>query len=148
MNEKRQHKRSPFYLETEVFKIAETQREEESSLHCKCRDISNGGLSFYSSRQYGKGDVVRVRIKLPESSVNQESGKNVDSISVLAKVMYSNMLAEEQCSVTGIQFLNIYQQDFDILCSFIVDRMSENKSFVATSSPLCLSKKSSVRQIK
>jgi len=148
MIEKRKHKRSPFHLETVVVTVSETLEEEGSPIHCQCRDLSNGGLSFFSPVQLQKGDIVRVRIILPESRVYKGKETNIDSISIIAKVMYSKILHEQQNSLTGIQFLNIYQQDFDILCSYIVDTMRDKKQYATTSAPLCLSKKNSVKQIK
>lgn len=148
MVEKRKHKRTPFSLEMEIFKVTESKEEEGSNIRCKCRDISDGGLSFYSLKHFVKGDVLRVRVILSESRVYEEEKGNIDSIGLLAKVMYSRQSPEKQCQLTGVQFLNIYQQDYDTLCSYIVDTMSDNKRFAVTSSSLCLSKKSSIKQIK
>ena len=148
MVEKRKYKRSPFHLKAEVVPISEALEEEGNPIHCSCRDLSNGRLSFISQVQLCKGDIVRTKIILPETRVYKGKETSIDSVSIVAKVMYSNILDKEKNVLTGIKFLNIYKQDYDMLCSYIVDTMSDSKQFSATSTPLCLSKKSSVIQIK
>lgn len=148
MIEKRKYKRHPFHLETEVYRLADSNDLGGEFIRCRCRDISNGGLSFYSPQELKEGELIRVRIMLPASDFHEIDEELEESISILAKVIYSNCLPDDEGNLTGICFLNIYQQDFDILCSHIVENMSKSEDFRMTSSSLCLSKKHSVKQIK
>lgn len=145
--EKRKHKRIPFHLTTEISKIAAVEDQGLKYITCTCRDISNGGLSFFSFEQFERGDILRVRVIFPESRFKKEEDREDHALHLLAKVMYSRVVATEEFNLTGVEFLNIYQGDYDILCSYLVEVMGENKSYEATSQPLCLSRKSSVKQI-
>ncbi len=145
--EKRKHKRFSFHLTTEICKIAAAEDQGLKYITCTCRDISNGGLSFFSFKQFERGDILRVRVILSESRFMKEKNKEDNTLHFLAKVMYSRFAVSEEFNLTGVEFLNIYQGDYDILCSYLVEVMGENKSFEATSRPLCLSRKSSVKQI-
>ena len=130
MIEQRRYKRSPFQLTARVLLVGESRQEEREPVRSRCRDISNGGLSFYASSRFARGDVVRLTILLPETRVYKEKKKDVDSITVLAKVMYSSYMAEKKRYLTGVQFLNIYQADYDFLCSYIVDTMADSRGFL------------------
>ena len=118
--EKRKHKRFPFHLTTEICKIAGGEDQGINYISCTCRDISNGGLSFYSFEQFERGDILRVRVIFPESRFMKEKSKEDNTLHFLAKVMYSRFTATEEFNLTGIEFLNIYQGDYDILCSYLV----------------------------
>ncbi len=145
--EKRKHKRLAFNLKTEICRVADIEKEDGKYVDSTCRDISDGGLSFYSSEEYKRGDIVRSKVILPESRWRTEGEEKTDTILFLAKVIYSRFIPTNECTLTGIEFLNIYQQDYDILCSYLVEVMAEKTSFGVTSPSLCLSKKSSVKQI-
>ena len=143
MKEKRRYSRSPFHLETDVHKVSNDSQKIKQSIRCKCKDISDGGFSFFSEEYFKKGDIVRAMFLLPKSRAYEEVGDE-ESIKVLAKVMYSRQVGNQEQCLTGLKFLNIYQQDYELLCSYIVDTMGNRSQYIVSSTSPCLSTKNSL----
>jgi len=107
--DRRKYPRTPLDLEIEVSQLlSEDQQAVEDTYTCKCRDISGGGLSFYSMRSCTLQSVLRLHIPL--------DGLH---ISVMGKVMWCKKLPTAPDYAIGVQFLNIYEQDFKNLCSYV-----------------------------
>lgn len=114
-SDRRKHPRTPLDLELEVSHVQSDDDDDESSIsdivRCKCRDISGGGISFYSMSSYPVHSVLRLHIPLEDTSIK-----------VMGKVMWYKELPTNPSHVTGVQFLNIYEQDFNVLCSYIMTK--------------------------
>jgi c-di-GMP-binding flagellar brake protein YcgR len=109
---RRQHPRTPLDLDIEVSQVlAEGAHAADDIVRCKCRDISGGGISFYSMSSYASQSVLRLHIPLDHTHIK-----------VMGKVMWGKQLPTDPTFVTGVQFLNIYEQDFDTLCSYIMSK--------------------------
>lgn len=112
LTERRRHPRTPLDLEIEVSQLlSEESTEAHHITLCRCRDISGGGISFFSQTPYETHSILRLYIPL-----------EVLNIKVMGKVMWSKQLTDPSSAVTGVKFLNIYEQDFDTLCSYIMTR--------------------------
>lgn len=111
-SERRQHRRIPFDLSIEVCQVLSDDMQcTEDSIGCKCRDISCGGISFYSINSYPLHSILRLHVLLDDIDIK-----------VMGKVMWGKQLSAASTFVTGVQFLNIYEYDFNILCSYIMTK--------------------------
>jgi c-di-GMP-binding flagellar brake protein YcgR len=109
LSDRRKYPRTPLDLEIEVSQLlSEDQQTVEGPCLCKCRDISGGGLSFYSMHSCTLQSVLRLHIPLDDLHIK-----------VMGKVMWCKKLPTAPDYVIGVQFLNIYEQDFKILCSYV-----------------------------
>ena len=112
ISERRQHPRTPFDLSIEVCQVLSDDMQcAEDSIDCKCRDISCGGISFYSINSYPLHSILRLHVLLDDIDIK-----------VMGKVMWGKQLLAASTFVTGVQFLNIYEHDFNILCSYIMTK--------------------------
>jgi c-di-GMP-binding flagellar brake protein YcgR len=110
--DRRQHPRTPLDLDIEVSQVlAEGAQDVENIIRCKCRDISGGGISFYSMHPYASQSVLRLHIPLDHTHIK-----------VMGKVTWGKQLPTDPTFVTGVQFLNIYEHDFEVLCSYIMTK--------------------------
>jgi len=108
-SDRRKYLRTPLDLEIEVSQIlSEDPQLVENILCCKCRDISGDGISFYSMSSYPMQSVLRLHIPLDNIHIK-----------VMGKIMWSKKLPTAPTYVTGVQFLNIYEEDFQTLCSYV-----------------------------
>jgi c-di-GMP-binding flagellar brake protein YcgR len=93
---------------------------ERSMLRCTARDISGGGLSFYGNSMYSDYSLLRLQIPL-RTGVSQSE----ESIKVMGKVMWSRKKKNDaEQYATGVQFLNIYAGDFDLLERYVQEHIS------------------------
>jgi len=107
--ERRKHPRIPLDLEVDVNLIPSDNAQPLGDIVCcKCRDISGGGISFYSMDSYPLQSVLRLDIALDELNIK-----------VIGKVLWAQKFSTAPFCLTGVQFLNIYEQDFKELCSYI-----------------------------
>ncbi|MFH2124816.1 MAG: PilZ domain-containing protein [Pseudomonadota bacterium] len=107
--ERRKHPRIPLDLAVDVNLIpSDNAQSVGDSIRCKCRDISGGGISFYSMDPYSLHSVLRLDIAIDELNIK-----------VMGKVLWVKKFHTAPFCLTGVQFLNIYEQDFKELCSYI-----------------------------
>lgn len=112
ITDRRKYPRTPLDLEIEVGRIlSEDESVNVESIRCKCRDISGGGISFYSMNAYPLQSVLRLQIPLDDLNIK-----------VMGKVMWSKRLPSTPSYIAGVEFLNIYEQDFNVLCSYIMTK--------------------------
>ena len=112
LSERRQHPRTPLDLDIEVCHIlSDDEQCVEDGVRCKCRDISGGGISFYSMNSYPLHSVLRLHVLLEDINIK-----------VMGKVMWGKQLPTAPTYITGVQFLNIYEHDFNVLCSYIMTK--------------------------
>lgn len=112
LSDRRKYPRTPLDLEIEVNQLlSENQQLTENIIRCKCRDISGGGLSFYSMNSFPSESVLRLHIPLDDLHIK-----------VMGKVLWGKKLPTAPTYVTGVQFLNIYEQDFNTLCSYVMTK--------------------------
>jgi len=112
LSDRRKYPRTPLDLEVEISQLlSEDQQPVEDTCSCKCRDMSGGGLSFYSMHSYPLQSVLRLHIPLDDLHIK-----------VMGKVMWYKKLPTAPDYVTGVQFLNIYEQDFKTLCSYVATK--------------------------
>lgn len=110
--DRRKYSRTPINLKIDVKQIgSDDVQAVEDIYNCKCRDISGGGISFYSTNSYPLQSVLRLHFSLDELDIK-----------VMGKVMWSKRLPVAPTCLIGIQFLNIYEEDFDLLFSSIKTR--------------------------
>ncbi len=108
-SENRQHPRIPIDLDIEVSQVlSDNMQCIEGSVRCKCRDISSGGISFYSINLYPLHSLLRLHVLLDDINVK-----------VMGKVIWVKQLSSAPTFKLGVQFLNIYEDDFNMLCSYI-----------------------------
>ena len=118
---KRKHLRVLANMEIEVCLLPEEDSAVDLSiLYCTARDISGGGLSFYGNSLYREYSLLRLHIPLL-AGVSQPQ----DAIKVVAKVMWSRRKKDDTESyATGVQFLNIYEGDFELLEEYVQEHVS------------------------
>ncbi len=118
---KRKHLRVVAGMEVEVCLLpGEDSDTGLSVLSCTARDISGGGLSFYGNLLYPEFSLLRLRIPMNGIALNGE-----DIIKVMGKVMWSRKKKDDvTCYATGVQFLNIYEGDFQVLEKFVQENTS------------------------
>jgi len=111
-SECRQHRRTPLDLDIEVCQVlSDNMQCTEDSVGCRCRDISCGGISFYSMNAYPLHSLLRLHVLIDDIDIK-----------VMGKVMWGKQLPAASTFVTGVQFLNIYEHDFNMLCSYIMTK--------------------------
>jgi c-di-GMP-binding flagellar brake protein YcgR len=111
-SERRQYPRTPLDLDIEVCQVlSDNEQCAENGVRCKCRDISSGGISFYSMSSYPLHSVLRLHVLLDDINIK-----------VMSKVMWGKQLPTAPTFITGVQFLNIYEHDFNTLCSYIMTK--------------------------
>jgi len=118
---KRRHLRVLANMEIEVCLVpGDDSAADLSILYCTARDISGGGLSFYGNSLYPEYSLLRLHIPLPvDASLSQ------NSIKVMGKVMWSRRKKDDTESyATGVQFLNIYEGDFELLEEYVQEHVS------------------------
>ncbi len=108
-SEQRQYPRIPIDMDIEVSQVlSDNMQYIEGCIRCKCRDISAGGISFYSMNLYPLHTLLRLHVLLDDINVK-----------VMGKVIWVKQLPESTTFMMGVQFLNIYEDDFNMLCSYI-----------------------------
>ena len=111
-SERRQHPRTPIDLEIEVSQVSSDDATcVEDGVRCKCRDISGGGISFYSMNSYPLHSILRLHVLLEDMNIK-----------VMGKVMWGKQLPSAPTFITGVEFLNIYEHDFNMLRSYIMTK--------------------------
>lgn len=91
-----------------------------SILYCTARDISGGGLSFYGNALYADYSLLRLHIPL-----NGDASQTEDVIKVMGKVTWSRRKKNDaEGYATGVQFLNIYEGDFELLEKYVQENIS------------------------
>ena len=118
---KRKHLRVLANMEIEVCLVpGDDSAADLSILHCTARNISGGGLSFYGKSLYPEYSLLRLCIPLP-AGVSQPQ----KAIKVMGKVMWSRRKKDDTESyATGVQFLNIYEGDFELLELYVQEHVS------------------------
>ncbi len=117
---KRKHLRVLADIEIEVCQLPhEDSKDDLSVLSCTTRDISGGGLSFYGDSLYPEFSLLRLCIPMnSEPFMGTTPGKDI--IKVMGKVMWSRKKKDNVTGyATGVQFLNIYEGDFQKLEDFV-----------------------------
>ncbi len=115
--ERREYRRVPLDMDIGVSLLEpETERSNSSGVSCRGRDISGGGISFYGSIRYENGNILRLRIALGDSV----SGSATSAIRVMGNVMWCKKHSDTDGYVTGVQFLNIYEDDFNSLNEYVL----------------------------
>jgi len=122
---KRKYLRVVADMEIEVCLLPRDDSDADLSvLSCMARDISGGGLSFYGAMLYPDFSLLRLRIPM-KREYSLGTTPVGDTIKVMGKVMWSRRKKEDTMSyATGIQFLNIYEGDFERLEKFIQANLS------------------------
>ncbi len=89
-----------------------------STFSCTGRDISGGGISFYGDVLYSEYSLLRLQIPLQTTDANDH--EQLEMIKVMGKVMWSRKKKHEDSGyATGVQFLNIYENDFKLLDEYV-----------------------------
>ena len=122
---KRKHLRVIADMEIEVCQLPGDGAEADILvLSCTARDISGGGVSFYGNMLYPEYSLLRLRIPMNGEPI-PEKAKAGDIIKVMGKVMWSRKKKDDaKCYATGVQFLNIYESDFQVLKQFVQENIS------------------------
>jgi len=122
--EKREHSRVPLEMDIDVCLLSgEDMQAELSIISCRGRDVSGGGVSFFGTTQYPHHSVLRLRILLSGTPHSDTTGPNA-LLKVMGKVMWSKKNGADNTFITGVKFLNIYEQDFHILNEYVLKNSS------------------------
>ena len=119
---KRKHLRVMANMEIEVCLLPgeDSAASHLSVLNCTARDISGGGLSFYGNSLYPDFSLLRLHIPLDGDASQPEK-----VIKVMGKVMWSRRKKNNVDGyATGVQFLNIYEGDFELLEKYVQENVS------------------------
>lgn len=125
LKERRVHTRVSLGIEIEVSLVPGEESDAElSPLLCHCRDISGGGVSFYADKKYRAESLVRMCIPLHGSTLPvQEEEQNM--LKAMGTVMWCKKNGSAATYVVGVQFLNIYEQDFQMLHDYMQRLLGE-----------------------
>ncbi len=120
---KRVHPRIPFKESIQIRPLTDDKNKEELALQsCQCHDISGGGLSVYVEQAYPREVVFRLLIPL-----NKEAGhlkhESKNTLQIIGKVMWCKEV-KLNSYIIGIQFLNIYKDDFQFLCEYVIEELA------------------------
>ena len=117
----RRHLRVLANMEIEVCLLpGDDSAADLSILYCTARDISGGGLSFYGNALYPDYSLLRLHIPL-QAGASEADGV----IKVMGKVMWSRRKKNDaEGYATGVQFLNIYDGDFELLEKYVQKHVS------------------------
>ncbi len=117
--ERREHSRAHLDITLEVCLLnGEDSCGDFPLLPCRGRDISGGGLSFYAERRYLPDALLRLRIPLHNAISSEQTGHN-NLLKVMGKVMWCKRNGTANSYVIGVQFLNIYEQDYHFLNTYV-----------------------------
>ncbi len=118
--ERRLYLRVPMPLEMEVFLLSDSGKTKRNitSQQCQGRDISKGGVSFFANIQYQPDELLRLRISFNPHDLSQKNS-SAKLLKVMGKVMWCRKSEEENRFVTGVEFLNIYEDDFHYLREYV-----------------------------
>ncbi len=118
---KRKHLRVLTNMEIEVCLLpGDDSAAEISIMFCTARDISGGGLSFYGKCLYPEYSLLRLHIPLRAGASQPKN-----AIKVMGKVMWSRRKKNKtEGYATGVQFLNIYEGDFELLEKYVEEHVS------------------------
>lgn len=118
--ERREHTRALLDIILEVCLLTDKDSDGDFSLvPCRARDISGGGLSFYAKDRYPPEALLRLRIPL-DSTISLSKKENSNLLKVMGKVMWCKRNGEDNTYITGVQFLNIYEQDYHLLKNYVL----------------------------
>ncbi len=128
--ERRQYSRVPLDLEIEIYHIHDGDPDPGvSAVPCRGRDVSGGGISFYGRSRYEHENLLRLQI--PLQLEEQPENENIGSLKVMGKVVWCKKQPESGDYLTGVQFLNIYEQDLKILNDFVQGRLHEREALAS-----------------
>jgi len=117
--ERREYSRVPIDMDIEVCQLhGEDSNSDLFVILCRGRDVSGGGVSFYGQTRYQNESLFRLRIPL----YSRKSSGQADAaklLKVMGKVMWCKKNEMTNSYVTGVQFLNIYEQDFHLLNEYV-----------------------------
>lgn len=117
--DRRQYTRALFDREIEVCLLSdENSTTNLSVISCRGKDVSGGGISFYGEMQYENASLLRINIPLCTISAPVPV-ETKELLKVLAKVMWCKKNGDGANYVIGVQFLNIYEQEFQILHEYV-----------------------------
>lgn len=118
-DERRVYSRASIDMAIEVCHL---QKEGPSSefpiFSCRGRDVSGGGVSFYGQNRYQNESILRLGIPLSDKQKSPQTDC-VKILKVMGTVMWCKKNLDRNCYVTGVQFLNIYEQDLKLLIEFV-----------------------------
>lgn len=88
---------------------------------CRGRDVSGGGVSFFGECRYPQQGLLRLQIPLrppgfPEGGVDL----GPSCLKVMGTVRWCKKNSAEDRYVTGVQFLPIYEEDFQLLTDYLL----------------------------
>lgn len=116
--DRRIYRRVPLEISMEVSHLHDEELHSDSLVvSCRGRDVSGGGVSFYGPTRYQNQSLLRLRIHL--CSKPSESLESAKVLKVMGTVKWSKKDTEAKNFVTGVQFLNIYEDDFNILNEYV-----------------------------
>ncbi|MEN8188314.1 MAG: PilZ domain-containing protein [Thermodesulfobacteriota bacterium] len=120
----RAHPRLLFQASIEVRLLSEESSDSRQEVReCWSRDLSAGGLSFADSRPHRLDNVLRITVSFgaPGDS-SQESGQ--DEFHAMAKVVWCSKFETDSYAV-GVEFLNIYEEDFQFLRDYVLQKLEK-----------------------
>jgi c-di-GMP-binding flagellar brake protein YcgR len=124
VKERRKYERVALDLEMEVSLLSDPGSDASLSSHqCKGRDISGGGVSFFANSQFQPESLLRLRIAFEPQQVPVDASSE-KLLKVMGKVMWSRKNSGSDNYITGVEFLNIYDDDFHYLLEYVNQKAS------------------------
>jgi c-di-GMP-binding flagellar brake protein YcgR len=119
--ERREYERVSIAMDIEVYHLhGENSNSDLSVISCRGRDVSGGRVSFYGQIRYQNEGLFRLRIPLcSRKSSGQAAAAKL--LKVMGKVVWCKKKEATNRYVTGVQFLNIYEQELYLLNGYIQD---------------------------
>ncbi len=122
-DERREHARVHVDITLEILPLPENQSVSDvTPLHCLCRDISGGGVSFYTTERYSAESLMRVHIPL-DGTFFLTPGDKKKTLNALGKIMWCKKNGKSGGYTVALQFLNIYEQDYNILNEYVMGHL-------------------------
>lgn len=110
----------PLTIGVSILAAEDEYHVSATGISCRGRDISGGGISFYGATRYANGNILRIRIALPGKAASPSTTEGT-LLQVMGNVMWSKKDSDSESYVTGVQFLNIYEDDFGLLNEYVQD---------------------------
>ncbi len=125
VKERRKYERVSMDLEMEVSLLSDPGSDASLSSHqCKGRDISEGGVSFFANNQFEPESLLRLRIGFESRDKTPVDETSEKMLKVMGKVMWSRKNNGSENYITGVEFLNIYDDDFHYLLEYVNGKAS------------------------
>ena len=121
--ERRNFVRIPFHFPTRFVLCGfnkEKLKEEGTYQYAYCNDIGLGGIQIRTSDKLKMGKYVKLKLLLPFNNLENKT------LFLTGQVVWSMKEEEGDKYISGIQFLDVSDEEKEILNNFIKEAVEEN----------------------